>query len=153
MANVTKIPSKLAAVIMTKTTEGKSHTEIADWLLAEHSIKVSRMSVQRFCANRKKEHTAITNQIYTEAIARTAVSDMDVLAENMAILRSTRDKAVADEKTSDIIRSCAEIKSHVALKMNVVGDNSESSMTDEKDELLDMILKSDTDKPKTQISN
>ncbi len=148
MANVTKIPGNLAAVIMLKSRSGETHGTIAEWLKTEHKITVSRMSVQRFCSKRAAEYDSKAKQIYVEAIAKTAVGDMEVLAENMAILRNARDLAVTDAKPGDIVRTCLAIKSHVELKMNLSGGNDAESIIDERDELLDMILKSDTETQK-----
>jgi hypothetical protein len=141
MANISKIPPDLEGAISTLLGQGRTEAEVREWLYTEHKIDCSHSSVHRFCVKVKSQRKEVAKQVYAAAIAKTAFTDIEVLAENTEILRNLRDKAVTDNNASTIIRTCSELKSHVALKMSVSGVNTQETDEQAKDELLDIILK------------
>jgi hypothetical protein len=127
MANISKIPPDLEGAISTLLGQGRTEAEVREWLYTEHKIDCSHSSVHRFCVKVKSQRKEVAKQVYAAAIAE--------------ILRNLRDKAVTDNNASTIIRTCSELKSHVALKMSVSGVNTQETDEQAKDELLDIILK------------
>lgn len=75
-----KIPPTLHPEILAKAGGGATAQQIADWLEADHGIKVTRRAVAHHLKQTQAERAEITRAVAREKLAPTVTSDLDELA-------------------------------------------------------------------------
>lgn len=74
-----KIPPALHPEILAKAGGGATAQQIADWLEADHGIKVTRRAVAHHLKQTQSERSEITRAVAREKLAPTVTSDLDEL--------------------------------------------------------------------------
>lgn len=141
MAGISKIPKNYEDEVMQFLGEGKTYTEVSQMLKERHNVDASYSQIVRYVTAIRKRRNKVANQIYADQIAKTAMSDMEIMSENIRILKETRDKAYQANQDTLTIKACAEIKSHISLKMSVMGVDNSADLDAAKEDLLDQIIK------------
>lgn len=81
-ASVRGIPEIHHEAVLRLSAEGKSQRAIAQWLEAEHGVKVDHVSVGRLIRSIKSERREATEAVIADRVAKSATSDLDIL-ENL----------------------------------------------------------------------
>lgn len=93
MSAPNSIPPNLEPELLKKAGEGLALRAIAAWLLAEHGVKTSHVTVQRVLARIARERAPIAQAVVREELSTTLTSDLRVADGILA-------RALADEETA-----------------------------------------------------
>lgn len=74
-----KIPPNLEPAILEQAGLGKSLRQICDWLASTHDVHVGPTSIRKKLAKGRAERDVVAKAIVREKLAKTVLSDIDVL--------------------------------------------------------------------------
>lgn len=120
--------------------ENPTLVELTMWVRNALGIKTSKATVGRLIRNKRDEKNLIARKAYSEAAAKFAVSDMELINEGVYMLSTLRQEAFEKKEVADVSRLSKDIKDHVQLRISLSGtDNNEVLDADDlEDDLLSL---------------
>lgn len=148
------IAPKFEPLILKAHMDGMSEAEITAMLERDHDLRVSPASVHRVLARTKTARKELAKQVYAEAVAKTAGSDVDILNDTIEQINIMKNEAYQDRKTKGKVAEfksmATAMKDFLAMRMGLSGVDRDDLPEDENNtsELLSRIraLKGTVDK-------
>lgn len=143
MARPSKIPLKLHGEIQRLSVEGLNSLKIKEWLKKEHNIVAGRTAIQTLTRQATEEHKNAAKKAYAEAVAETAVQDVDILGDKIKKLNDRVDKALKDDDLNALKVTGDLLFKFLDRKLKLAGvDKDDTSLDDQMlDELMDKLGK------------
>ena len=143
MARKSNIPIKLHGEIQRLNTEGLSSSKIKVWLKTEHNISAGLTAIQSLLRQMTEEHKDATKKAYAEAVAETAVQDVEILGDKINKLNQRVDKALKDDDLNALKITGDLLFKFLDRKMKLVDTGKDSSSIDDQmlDDLIDKLGK------------
>lgn len=143
MARKSNIPLKLHGEIQRLNAEGLTSTKIKLWLKSEHNISAGLTAIQTLLRQATEEHKDAAKKAYAEAVATTAIQDVDILGDKIDKLNKKLDKALEGDDLIAIRTHGDLLFKFLDRKLKLAGlDNGSGSMDDQMlDDLMDKLGK------------
>ncbi len=135
MANKSKIPLKLHSEIQRLNAEGMTSKPIKDWLKKEHNIDAGLTAIQTLLRQKTEEHKDAAKKAYAEAVAETAIQDVDILGDKIKQLNLRVDKALKDDDLNALKVTGDLLFKFLDRKLKLAGVDKDDSSLD--DQMLD----------------
>lgn len=150
MARRERLSPELQLACEAKITEGKTLREISKWLLDEHNVSYSYVSLSRLIKRKSETRKEMADAIIKPFMEKTLASDLELLENSLAELREIIKKA---KKPLDKLRAYDRLDKFLKLSFKVKGitlPSAQDNIDEERDfeQLMkDLRLQGVFDKP------
>lgn len=133
-----KIPTAALPDIMLMKAQGKTLSQIQEWINETHHVFVNVSTISRTCKYSTKMDRTLTQAIYARATARGAEGFVNTLVNNMDQIHKVADRLLADENFAEWRLTKKLEADYLRLHMDLFGQTKTETSDDIGD--IDQIL-------------